>query len=203
MRELAIWASIGRASKAQTCPTLWHSVDCTLPGSLICGIFHWSGLPFCLPGNLSDPGINLHLPPFLHWQVDSLPLSHLGISKTEGTAIEKAVWKKRACLVGSRNSEGSWNAAALKEMRCVCVRARALRWGWPVKTVHHDENFSLAFTLRERSPWRGLGIGERQWDSHNEIPGIAYLHLPSWKLTGRGVVQKAAEAGGPVRRPLP
>jgi len=30
-------------------------------------------LPFPSPGDLPDPGIDLHL---LHWQADSLPLSH-------------------------------------------------------------------------------------------------------------------------------
>ena len=39
---------------------------------------YWSGLPFPFPGDLPDPGIpgsNLSL---LHWQVDSLPMSHQG-----------------------------------------------------------------------------------------------------------------------------
>ena len=36
---------------------------------------YWSGLPFPSPGALSDPGIKLMSPA---WQVDSLPLSHLG-----------------------------------------------------------------------------------------------------------------------------
>ena len=35
---------------------------------------YWSGLPFPPPGYLLDPGISL----LLHWQVDSLPLIHLG-----------------------------------------------------------------------------------------------------------------------------
>ena len=34
---------------------------------------YWSGLPFSSPENFSDSGTNLHL---LHWQVDSLLLSH-------------------------------------------------------------------------------------------------------------------------------
>ena len=34
---------------------------------------YWGGLPFPSPQNFSDPGTNLYL---LHWQVDSLPLSH-------------------------------------------------------------------------------------------------------------------------------
>ena len=36
---------------------------------------YWSGLPFPPPGDLPIQGSNLHL---LHWQADSLPLSHLG-----------------------------------------------------------------------------------------------------------------------------
>ena len=34
---------------------------------------YWSGLPLPSPGDLPDPGINLHL---LQWQEDSLALSH-------------------------------------------------------------------------------------------------------------------------------
>ena len=36
---------------------------------------YWSGLPFPPPGVFLTQGLNLHL---LHWQVDSLPPSHLG-----------------------------------------------------------------------------------------------------------------------------
>ena len=36
---------------------------------------YWSGLSFPFPGDLPDPGIE---PESLAWQVDSLPLSHLG-----------------------------------------------------------------------------------------------------------------------------
>ena len=48
-------------------------MDCSLPGSLVRGIFQarildWSGLPFPSPGDLPHPGIELHL---LHWQMDS------------------------------------------------------------------------------------------------------------------------------------
>ena len=35
---------------------------------------YWTGLPFPLPAYLPDPGIKC----LLHWQADSLPLSHLG-----------------------------------------------------------------------------------------------------------------------------
>ena len=36
---------------------------------------YWSGLPFPPPGDIPKPGIE---PSSLHWQVDSLQLSHLG-----------------------------------------------------------------------------------------------------------------------------
>ena len=39
---------------------------------------YWSGLPFAPPGDLPDPGIKPLSLALLHWQVDSLPRSHLG-----------------------------------------------------------------------------------------------------------------------------
>jgi len=40
---------------------------------------HWSGLPFPPPeGNFLTQGFSLHLLRLLHWQANSLPLSHLG-----------------------------------------------------------------------------------------------------------------------------
>ena len=37
---------------------------------------YWSGLPFLPPGDLPDP--QGQTPGLLHWQVGSLPLSHMG-----------------------------------------------------------------------------------------------------------------------------
>ena len=39
---------------------------------------YWSGLPFPTPGFLLTQGSNPRLLDLLPWQVDSLPLSHLG-----------------------------------------------------------------------------------------------------------------------------
>ena len=67
---------------AQSCLTLRSIMDCSPPGSSVHGIFwqeYWSGLPFSLPGDLPDPGSNLHL--FCR-QADSLPPCHLGSPKT-------------------------------------------------------------------------------------------------------------------------
>ena len=46
---------------------------------------YWSGLPFILQGIFPSQGSTLHL---LHWQEDSLPLSHEG-SPVLGTALDK------------------------------------------------------------------------------------------------------------------
>ena len=61
---------------AQLCPTLCDSMDCSPPGS-----YPWHfpdrntgvGCHFLLQGIFLTQGLNLHL---LHWQADSLPLSH-------------------------------------------------------------------------------------------------------------------------------
>ena len=45
---------------------------------------YWSGLPFPSPGDHTDPGMEPTSPVSLHWQVDSLPLSHYG-SPNKGT----------------------------------------------------------------------------------------------------------------------
>ena len=39
---------------------------------------YWSGLPFPPPGDLPTQGVTPCLQWLLHWEVDSLPLSHLG-----------------------------------------------------------------------------------------------------------------------------
>ena len=41
---------------------------------------YWRGLPFPSPGNFPSQELNLCLLYFLHWQEDSLPLTHLGSS---------------------------------------------------------------------------------------------------------------------------
>ena len=65
----------------QSCPTLCNLVDCSLPGSPVLGIsqariLEWVAIS--TPRDLPDPGMNLSLLCLLHWQVDSLPMSHLG-----------------------------------------------------------------------------------------------------------------------------
>ena len=67
------------SSVAQSFLTFHDPADGSVPGSSVDGIFqariYWSGLPFPTPEDLPDPGIKLSL---LHWEVDFLPLCHLG-----------------------------------------------------------------------------------------------------------------------------
>ena len=39
---------------------------------------YWSGLPYPIPGDISDPGMKPTSPASFDWQVDSLPLHHPG-----------------------------------------------------------------------------------------------------------------------------
>ena len=67
----------------QSGPTLCDPMDCIICHvTLSMGLPRqkcWGGLPFPIPGDLSNPEMGpaslLHL---LHWQADSLPLSHRG-----------------------------------------------------------------------------------------------------------------------------
>ena len=63
------------AKSCRTLETPWI-VACQAPLSVeFSRQEYWSGLSFPLPGDLPNQGSN---PSLLHWQADSLPLSHLG-----------------------------------------------------------------------------------------------------------------------------
>ena len=68
--------------RAQSCPTLCDPMDHSSQGFLVHKIFLGKNTGVgCSPsskGFFLTQGSNLHLLCFLHWQVDSLPLSHLG-----------------------------------------------------------------------------------------------------------------------------
>ena len=70
-------------SVAQSCPTLCDLRDCSLPSSSVRGIFTSKntgvGCHFLLQGIFPTHGLNPCLLLVLHWQADSLPLSHVGI----------------------------------------------------------------------------------------------------------------------------
>ena len=67
-----------RCAGIQLFTTQW---TVTHPAPLSMGLSrqeYWSQLAFPLQGDLPDSGWNLGFLCLLHWQVDSLPLSHLG-----------------------------------------------------------------------------------------------------------------------------
>ena len=70
---------------AQSCLTLCDPMDCILPGSSIHGDFLGKntgvGCHFLLQGIFKTQGLNPHLLCLLPWQMDSLPLYHLGSSQ--------------------------------------------------------------------------------------------------------------------------
>ena len=73
---------------------------------------YWSGLPFLPPGDLPDQGSNLHL---LHWQADSLPLSHLRSPKktiyyimTKRSILQKHVTILKMYKPSNRASKYVW-----------------------------------------------------------------------------------------------
>ena len=78
--------------------TLW-TVVCLAPLSMgYSKQEYWSVLPFSIPGNLPDPGIELVSPvSLLHWQADSLLLSHLGRSVRILGAYLISTGKKTDC----------------------------------------------------------------------------------------------------------
>ena len=67
---------------AQSCPILCDPMDCSLPGSSVheilqARILEWVAMIFSRGISLTQ-GSNLQFFSLLHWQVDSLLLSHLG-----------------------------------------------------------------------------------------------------------------------------
>ena len=69
------------AKSLQSCLTLWDPMDCSPPGSSVHGISQiripeWVAIPFSWGSSLIQE-LNPRFLHLLHWQVDSLPLSHL------------------------------------------------------------------------------------------------------------------------------
>ena len=74
-----VWACL----RAQSCLILQAPIDCSPTGSSVHGKNTGGGLPFPPPGDLSNPKSNQCLLHLLYWEVDSLPLSHLGRPKRQ------------------------------------------------------------------------------------------------------------------------
>ena len=95
---IAVWAKTCFILKHKIHTFLFSHYVCTQPHLTLCDAMfapwttalqdplfmglswqeYWSGLPFLPPGDVRSLGIELSLRQLLHWQVDCLPLSHLG-----------------------------------------------------------------------------------------------------------------------------
>ena len=66
--------------RAQLCLSLFNPMDCSPPGSSVYGILQarMPGCHFLLQGIFLTEGWTQHVLRLLHWQVDSLLLSHQG-----------------------------------------------------------------------------------------------------------------------------
>ena len=77
---------------AQSCLTLSNPMDHSLPGSSVLGnfqarILEWVAISFSRGS--SQPRDRIHVLYLLHWQADSLPLSHQGSPSSEIETLNK------------------------------------------------------------------------------------------------------------------
>ena len=130
-------------SRVRLFVTLWTVAPQAPPSMGFSRHQYWSGLPCRPPGDLPDPGSNLHLLYLLHWQVGSLPLTPPG--------------KPRPCMVQLKNQ--------LLGLPCDPVPAYAGDWGstaGPGRFHMPLGNKGRAATLP--SPW------SRAWAPQQEMP---------------------------------
>ena len=96
-------------SVAESCPTLGDSMDCSLPGSSVRGIFQARALELvAISCSRGSPQGSSHVLCFLHWQVDSLP---------------PAVWEAQ-----SLHSLGLLWQLSQQRIRLQCRRPRFSPW---------------------------------------------------------------------------
>ena len=111
---------------------------------------YWSGLPFPTPGDLLNSGIKpLHL---LHWQADSLPLSHLG-SNIQGLPQPITAFAIIARL---------WSTKRLKLEKK--LRLKLKKVGKPTRPIRYDLNqISYDYTVEVINRFKG-------WDLRDKVP---------------------------------
>ena len=110
-------------SHVRLCVTLW-TVACQIPLSMgFSKQEYWSGWPCPSPGDLPNPGNEaLGLLSLLHWQSDSLPLSHLG-SLTLQLPIYQLHFNKAVKQIKKLDKKWSkdLNRQFTKENRCMTL----------------------------------------------------------------------------------
>ena len=121
----------------QLCPSLCNPMNCTLPGSSVHGVF-WArilewGCQFLLQVIFPTQGLNLHLLCLLHWQANSLPLSHLGRPEAFITLIPKL--GKDTTIKESYRPESSVNIYAKSSTKCSASQIQQ----YIKRIIQHDQ----------------------------------------------------------------
>ena len=101
----AVWAHVCVLSRSVTCNSLQPHGLQTHQAPLSMGFprqEYWTGLPFPSSGDLPNQGLNLCL---LHWQADSLLLSHQG---NPGTRYSKDAYVRMFTVVTSIIVKQNW-----------------------------------------------------------------------------------------------
>ena len=102
----------------KSCPTLCNPMDCSLPGSSVHGILQvrvleWVSISFKKGSSWSNP----HL---LHWQVDSLPLSHQGSPKHSPIIWACRKWANQGKSLGLFATIEPYTSSGQESLYLVC-----------------------------------------------------------------------------------
>ena len=120
-------------SVTKSCPTLCNPTDCSLPGSSgkdIPGKNTGVGFHVLLQGIIPTPGSYLCLLLLLHWQTESLLLSHLG-SPTTQNIITLSHWLKErgdiySHFIGSSKSHSQTQLQGVRDEQSYHLSGAAL-----------------------------------------------------------------------------
>ena len=154
---------------AKWCPTLLRPHGLSMGFSPLSMEFsrweYWSGLPCPSPGDLPDQGSNPCLLYLLHWQADSLLLSHLGnlASRDISPVFLSAVTWPSLCVPQCLNIPH----LSLIKTSVTGFRAHSNPL-WPC----------LNLIMSAKDPifryWQ-LRLGQIFWEAHNNTPCSSYL----------------------------
>ena len=116
-----------------TCPTLCETMDCRLPGSSVLRVLPGKntgvGCHFLVQGIFLDQGLNPHL---LHWQVDSLPLSHQKPTLTPVLTKRVSQLSMYQCLWKRRQVYGEENVVSVRKSIWLPFHMKSLQIFYPL-----------------------------------------------------------------------
>ena len=162
---------------AQSCPTLWDPMDCSLPGSCPWQFSrqeYWSGLPCPPPGNLPNPGIEPRSPTL---QTDSLPVELPGKVIIPAAAAAGAAAKSlQSCLTLCDHIDGSPPGSPVpgilqaRTLEWVAISfSNAWKWKVKVKSLSRGPLFATLWTAAYQVP-PPMGFSRQEYWSGVPLP---------------------------------